>query len=47
MAYTIGQNNPEYFFLALYQTSPGVENKILTKNYFRGGQKIRILKKIY
>ena len=46
MAYTIGRNDPEYFFLASYQMSPGVENKISTKNYFRGGQKIRFLKKI-
>ena len=46
MAYTIGRNDPEYFFLASYQMSLGVENKILTKNYFREGQKTRFLKNI-
>ena len=46
MVYTIGKNQPKYFFLAPYQVSPGVENKILTKKYFRGGHKIRKLKKI-
>ena len=45
MAYPIIQNHPEYFFLAPYQVSQGVENKILTKKYFRGGHKIRKLKK--
>ena len=36
MVYAISKNHPEYFFLAPYQVSPGVENKILTKKYFRG-----------
>ena len=36
-----GQNQSKYFFLALYQLSPGVENKNSTKKYFRGGQKIQ------
>ena len=40
MAYTIGRNDPEYFFLASYQMSPGVENKISTKKYIREGVKI-------
>ena len=39
MAYTISQNQSKYFFLASYQLSSGVEDKILTKKYFRGGQK--------
>ena len=46
MAYTIGRNDPEYFFLASYQMSPGVENKISTKKYIRGGQKHEFWKKI-
>ena len=46
MAYPIIQHHPEYFFLAPYPVSQGVENKILTKKYFRGGHKIRKLKKI-
>ena len=45
MAYTTGRNDPEYFFLASYQMSPGVENKISTEKYIRGGQKIRFFKK--
>ena len=36
MAYTIGRNDPEYFFLASYQMSLGVENKISTEKYIRG-----------
>ena len=32
--------------LASYQMSPGVENKISTKKYFRGGSKIRKVEKI-
>ena len=36
MAYIISKNHPEYFFLASYQMSPGVENKILTKNILGG-----------
>ena len=43
MAYNIRQNQSKYFFLASYQLSSGVEDKILTKKYFRGGQKIRKL----
>ena len=39
MAYTICKNHPEYFFLASYQMSPGVESKISTKNYSRVGKK--------
>ena len=46
MAYTIGRNDPEYFFLASYQTSPGVENKISTKSYFRRVKNSKI-KKIF
>ena len=46
MVYTISKKHPEYFFLASYQVSPSVENKIWTKKYFRGGHKIRKLKKI-
>ena len=47
MAYIISKNHPEYFFLASYQMSPGVENKISTKKYFRGGQKFEKLKKLF
>ena len=43
MVYNIRQNQSKYFFLASYQLSSGVEDKILTKKYFRGGQKIRKL----
>ena len=43
MAYNINQNQSKYFFLASYQLFPGVENKIMTKKYFRGGQKIENL----
>ena len=43
MAYNIRQNQSKYFFLASYQLSSGVEDKILTKNYFRGGLKIQKL----
>ena len=46
MAYTISKNHPEYFFLASYQMSPGVENKISTEKYIRGGQKFDFLKNI-
>ena len=46
MAYTIGRNDPEYFFLASYQMSPGVENKISTKKYVRGVKKFDFLKNI-
>ena len=38
MAYTISKNHPKYFLLASYHMSPGVENKISTKNYFWGAQ---------
>ena len=44
MVYTISQNHPECFFLALYHMSPGVENNILAKKYLREGQKICKLK---
>ena len=45
MAYTISKKHPKYFLVASYQMSPGVENKISTKKYVRGGKKIRKLKK--
>ena len=35
MAYIISESHPESFFLAAYQMSPGVENKISTQKYIR------------